>query len=247
MNDIEILQNVTVDGLIVKLPAVELDRLQHDRITQRMNGIGGRWKGGKTEGFVFKNDPVPLLKQIQRGQVIKINGQNQIIELSQEEVEKIILLAEIFEDDKVLVPTAGNGALIDAVHKIHPEMDVDYCELMPENQSMLKHIKNARLVADNILNYEPTSLYDIILANPPCRGNQDIDHIRCMYKMLNPGGRIVSKASKHWEIFDYKEKEKNFKLWLLNHDAQVIDLSKSLFKKASTSIPACIIVLNKPV
>ncbi len=64
----EVLQQCTVEGNIVKLPAVQLERKEYKEVKKQLELIGGKWKGGKTQGFVFEEDPTELLEQISNGE-----------------------------------------------------------------------------------------------------------------------------------------------------------------------------------
>lgn len=68
MNKEEILQQCTVDGLVVKLPEVKLERKLYQEVAKVLELIGGKWKGNKVMGFVFNEDPTELLEQIANGE-----------------------------------------------------------------------------------------------------------------------------------------------------------------------------------
>lgn len=64
----EVLQNCTIEGNIVKLPNEQLDRKLYQEVAKSLELIGGKWKGGKVQGFVFTLDPTELLNQISGGE-----------------------------------------------------------------------------------------------------------------------------------------------------------------------------------
>ncbi len=57
----EILKQCTVEGLVIKLPSDKLPGDKLKAITAKMEAMGGKWKAGKTQGFVFPADPSELL------------------------------------------------------------------------------------------------------------------------------------------------------------------------------------------
>jgi hypothetical protein len=65
-----------------------------------------------------------------------------------------------------------------------------------------------------------------------------------MYEVCKPNGRIVTIASKHWQIASNK-KETEFKQWLDVVGAEVHDIEAGAFKESGTSISACIICIEK--
>ena len=91
----------------------------------------------------------------------------------------------------ILEPSAGRGALIKAINKVLPDKIVDCYEIMELNKTFLNKIPTANLIGSDFLRFNITNLYDKIIANPPFRNNQDIDHIRKMFSCLKEGGNIV--------------------------------------------------------
>lgn len=47
----EVLQQCTVEGNVVKLPAQQLDRKLYQDVAKALQLIGGKWTGGKTQGL----------------------------------------------------------------------------------------------------------------------------------------------------------------------------------------------------
>lgn len=58
---LKILQKCAVEGLIVRIPDELLDRNIYTEVKGHLELIGGKWKGGKTKGFIFEEDPAELL------------------------------------------------------------------------------------------------------------------------------------------------------------------------------------------
>lgn len=245
MNKISILQACTVQGQIVKLPDQQLDRQLYLEVKKALELIGGKWKGGNTQGFVFPNDPTPILHQIANGEKRDIKKEYQFFATPMPLANKLVELAEIEEYDNVLEPSAGQGAIIKAIHRSHPYTFVHYFELMELNRSFLADIPNTEYVNDNFLTVRIPATFHKIIANPPFSKNQDIDHIYKMYECLCPGGRIVSIASKHWQ-FAQGKKECKFKEWLNSVDAEIIDIQSGTFKESGTNVATCIVIINKP-
>src|SRR5690606_25758321 len=112
--------------------------------------------------------------------------------------DKLVDLAKIKELHSVLEPSAGQGAIVHAIHRKFPTNTVHVFELMEPNLKVLNSITNVSLQGKDFLESPVKYLYDRIVANPPFSKNQDIDHIRKMYEHLKPGGRLVSISSTHW-------------------------------------------------
>ena len=61
MQTLEILQKCTIEENTVKLPNIQLERKEYIEVKNKLELIGGKWKGGKIQGFVFATDPSELL------------------------------------------------------------------------------------------------------------------------------------------------------------------------------------------
>ena len=241
----EVLQNCTIQGLIVKLPATQLDRSLYQQVAKSLELIGGKWKGGKIAGFVFNSDPTELLEEISKGGKRNLKKEYQFFATPDDLADDMVFEAQIEPFHKILEPSAGQGAIVKAINRVFPNTKVDCYELMPENQIILKKIKEVEFLGEDFLaDGKKYGEYDRIIANPPFTKNQDIDHIYEMYKCLKVGGRLVSMASKHWQL-STNQKETEFREWLkrVNYDFQEIESGK--FKESGTTIGTVMLIINK--
>ncbi|MBW4557104.1 MAG: class I SAM-dependent methyltransferase [Trichormus sp. ATA11-4-KO1] len=239
----KILQQCTVEGNIVRLPGIQLDRKTYLDVAKKINLIGGKWKGGRVSGFIFEQDPTELLMQIASGENRNLSKEYQFFETPQPLTDKIVALADIKKSHSILEPSAGRGALIKAINKVLPGKTVDCYELMDLNQSFLKKLSIVNLKGADFLQNDGTT-YDRIIANPPFSRNQDIVHIQEMYTLLNSGGRIVSVASTHWQHSNNCS-EKRFKDWLKFVDTKIIPVEAGSFKTSGTNVAAVILLINR--
>lgn len=240
----QVLQDCQVEGMIVKLPSTQLDRNLYMDVAKSLQLIGGKWKGGKTQGFVFNEDPTELLEQIATGEKRNLKKEFQFFGTPDSLADRLVELAEININDRVLEPSAGQGEIIKAINRQYPKMDVECFELMPVNKIFLNKISTAILIGDDFLTVDEPLGFDKIVANPPFNKNQDIDHIRMMYSLLKQKGRLVSISSKHWQQSSNK-KEVAFKNWLKEIKADIIEVDGGEFKESGTIIATVIIVINK--
>jgi hypothetical protein len=239
----DVLKNCTVEGNIVKLPPEQLDRKLYQEVAKALELIGGKWKGGKVFGFVFQSDPTDLLNQIATGEKRNLKKEFQFFATPDSIADYLVKLSDIKDGDAILEPSAGQGAIIEAIYRKNKNVTVFAVELMDVNSMILTkkgfaHEKNDYLQAKTYF------LYNKIIANPPFSMNQDIDHITKMYCDCKPGGRIVTIASKHWQLSNNK-KETTFRNWLKEIDAEIIEIGKGSFKESGTMISSCIIVIDK--
>lgn len=239
----EILKDCKIEGNVVKLPDIELDRKTYIEVTNKLNLIGGKWKGGKIGGFVFDEDPTELLDQISNGESRNIKKEFQFFGTPDKLADRLVELAEIEPGHTILEPSAGQGAIVKAIQRRIPGIKVNAFELMPLNQTFLNKFDNLSLLGTDFLTECNTS-YNRIIANPPFNKNQDIDHILKMYSCLNDGGRLVTVASKHWQHAGNK-KETTFRKWLEDINANILEVPAGEFKESGTTVATCIIVINK--
>ena len=240
----EVLQQCTTEGNVVKLPNVQLDRNEYLEVKKALELIGGKWKGGKVSGFVFQEDPTEYLEQIANGEQRNLKKEFQFFATPDELADRLVGFANPKIDDIILEPSAGQGAIIKAIHRfLGIDVPVYAFELMPLNQSFLEKIVGVRLLGSDFLR-ECDTQFNIIIANPPFAKNQDIEHIQKMYDQLSFGGRLVSIASNHWRQSQNK-KETQFREWLDECDHEVHEIDAGAFKDSGTMVGGCIVIIDK--
>ena len=153
-------------------------------------------------------------------------------------VEKIIDLADIQEDEKVLEPSAGIGNIADKLKEKTKNLDV--VEYM-YNYSELLRMKNHNVVSSDFMQYDKKNYYDKIIMNPPF--SKEIDHIRHAYECLKDGGRIVCITSPHWTFAKDRQSEE-FRNWLDNMTYEIYD---SDIKFEMTGVQYKILVIDKDI
>lgn len=242
----EVLQQCIVEGNNVKLPSVQLDRKQYLDVAKSLELIGGKWKGGKVSAFVFPADPSHLLQQVQGGEKRNLKKEFQFFATPDSLCDELVEHANISSYNSFLEPSAGRGAIINAIHRVCPEVVVDCCELMEINQSFLTELPNTNFICDDFLNLKNVSekKYDRIIANPPFYKNQDIDHVEQMLQHLSEGGRLVTVMSKHWQNSTNK-KETAFRKRLDDLGADIINIDAGAFKESGTQIATCVVIIDK--
>jgi len=238
----DVLKQCTVDGLIVKLPTIQLDRKLYQEVAKSLELIGGNWNR-KSQGFIFKSDPKDLLEQVSTGEKRNLKKEFQFFETPGDLADELVELADIKESDCILEPSAGQGAIIEAILRKLPTANIFAIELMNEN-SLILNDKGFNHQIGDFLKMPNQPVYDKIIANPPFNLGRDILHVKKMYECLKSKGRIVTIMSKHWKLSGNK-KETQFREWLNEVGADIIDVDAGAFKKSGTNIPTCIIVVDK--
>ena len=239
----QVLSNLTVDGNIVRLPDVQLNyKKVYIPVKKKMELIGGKWKGGKIKGFVFDLDPTELIQQISNGEQRNLKKEYQFFATPKELAQILVEMAELQPSDKVLEPSAGQGAIIEAINE--KDCTPDCYELMELNVIKLKQTGfYYNFLGNDFFNHDGRK-YDKIIANPPFSKNQDIDHLKEMYCILNDGGRLVCITSESW-VFGNQKKQIAFRQWLKDVNSYVTEVPKGSFKGSGTMVGGRIVVIDK--
>jgi hypothetical protein len=253
MEVIEILKQCTIEDTVVKLPNITLSREDYLEIKKALELCGGKWKSGKIQGFVFEENPDYLIDLLLSGKQVNLKKEYQAFFTPKELADQVIDLASFnwhetpskILKSRILEPSAGRGALVNALRDRHRDIVVDCYELMDLNASYLKrNVPNANIIGDDFLNHDVNDKYDCIVANPPFSKNQDIIHVTKMIEICKEGGNVVSVMSNHWRNCANK-KEKAFRDLLEQYDHDIIDIPAGSFKESGTNIACCIVVINK--
>lgn len=245
MNTKEILGLCKVEDNKVYLPDIQLDRKQYLDIKKELTSLGGSWKGGKINAFVFNFDPQLLLDKLLNSNKTNIKKTIQFFPTPSHIVDLMLEQIELADDFSILEPSAGQGAIISEIIKQVPNAIIDYCEIEPINVEILKNkFNNINMVGDDFLKLDNTKLYDRIIANPPFAKSQDIIHIRKMFDLLNKNGVLVSVCSTSWFKYKTDKKSTEFKKWLETQDHEIINISSGEFKESGTMIETMILKIK---
>lgn len=241
----DILKRCTFKDNVLYLPQVQLNKKSYATVKQWVEEAGGKWAGGKVQGFTFDFDATRVASVLMQGKRCNLQQDFQFFATPPEVADWLVSLAGDFSPDcKVLEPSAGTGAIIDAIHRVQPDVVVDCYELMPENKEKLSKLDHIRLLGDDFTQAEHPSEYDLIVANPPFSKNQDIRHVMQMYHDLKPGGTVAAITSRHWQQASEKAC-KDFRAFLEEVSAQVYEIEEGAFKKSGTGVGTIAIVINK--
>lgn len=241
---IESLKKCKVEGNTLFLPPISEGMLpNYKEVRQALINAGAKYNKNK---FVFSSDAQPFIDRLTGGESVNIKKQFQWFPTPSDIAAWLVELAEIKSSHTILEPSAGQGAIVKAIHQKFPTLVVDCCELMPENQMVLSRITYSTFICDDFLKIDSdwNNSFDRIIANPPFNKNQDCSHVKKMYECLKPGGRLVSIMSNHWRNSDRK-KETEFKNWFDEVEGEIHEIEAGKFKESGTMISCCIVVINK--
>lgn len=240
----EILRHCTLENNVLKLPQVQFNKKSYAEAKKWIEEAGGSWMGGKVQGFTFPFNAERVFNILHEGKRCNLQQDFQFFATPPEVADWLVMLAGgVHDDEKVLEPSAGTGAIIDAIHRSCPDVIVDCYELMPENKEILAKKDNIRIIGDDFTKCD-VAQYDKIIANPPFSKNQDIRHVRRMYECLNPGGVLAAITGPHWE-FGSESECKDFRQWLEDNGGKKFEIEEGAFKESGTGTKTIAIVINK--
>ncbi len=240
----DVLKHCTFNDNILRLPDVQLNPKSYAEVKKWITEAGGKWNGGKIQGFTFDFDATRVAGILMSGKRCNLKQEFQFFSTPPALAEWLVSLSDVKPGYAVLEPSAGTGAIIKAIHKTCPEVVVDAFELMPENRQTLEKMINVSLVDEDFTQGVPR-LYDRIFANPPFARNQDIRHARMMYDALDPnGGEMCVITSRHWVNAQEKECEQ-FRNWLHEVNAETHEIPNGVFDESGTSVATMAIVIKR--
>lgn len=249
LKDIEtVWQKCSVNDNVLHLPSEQLDRQIYDEVKKQLEAVGGKWTGGKTQGFVFAEttDVNDVLNQLKSGKDYNQEKKDfQFFATPTKVADNVSkCLGKIKDGAKILEPSAGQGALIKAVQRRNKNVKFDAFEAMQENKKVLQKLQNVTIVGDDFLQSDISVKYDYIIANPPFSKNQDVTHVLRMYEHLSCGGRLVAIMSPHWQHSQDKTSQQ-FRDFLQSVGGVVHEIDEGAFAESGTNIKTYFVVIDK--
>lgn len=233
------ISKMTANGNRLELPQDE-HFANYAQVKKCLITAGGKYKRC---GFEFQEDAQIIKDRLIGGEAINDKKKFQFFATPEPLAKHLIDIAQVTYACRTLEPSAGQGAISNLLR--HYSADCVVVELMPQNATALTRQGYKVHEADFLsLSDKEIGTFDRIVANPPFTRNQDIDHIKHMYSLLNPNGRLVSVASKSW-TFGSQKKQVAFREWLDELDSEIIEVPAGAFKESGTSISAVIVVIDK--
>ena len=112
--------------------------------------------------------------------VAEIRAESQLFVTPAPVCDRLVTLAEISNRDHILEPSAGTGAILQAIR------DTALVRYLREN------FNGVRVQCGDFMEWQPVQYYSRIIMNPPFIHGQDIRHILRAFSLLRPGGVLVA-------------------------------------------------------
>lgn len=156
--------------------------------------------------------------------------------------EQMIRLARLSPGDVVLEPSAGSGAIADAIRDLQPEVTLRCIEWHASLQAILR-AKGHSVVADDFLAYSAGG-WDAIIQNPPFEKGQAMTHVKHAHKLLAEGGYLVSVVPEGC-FFNSAKRYGEFRDWLEFVGYEQVSLPRDAFKGSGSGAMARLIVIER--
>lgn len=107
---------------------------------------------------------------------------------------------------KVLEPSCGEGAMMDALHATGKRLQVTGVECHPGRADAAR-AKGHHVQTANFLQIAPSPIFDVVMMNPPFYGRHYQKHVEHARKFLKPGGTVyailpITAATDHGYIHE---------------------------------------------
>ncbi len=162
-------------------------------------------------------------------------------------IRQMLELAEIPPAAHVLEPSCGKGDILDSLRESHPDATVTALELNQALSDVLS-AKGHRVEFSGFL--EHGGEYDRIIMNPPFEKGQDAEHVQHAYRLLRPGGRLVSVMSEG-PFFRSDKNSEQFREWFAGVAGESEQLPEDSFRGVEafreTGVRTRLVAIDKPI
>lgn len=253
-----VLTAATCSGDRVTLPAVKLEPPVYAEVNEVLVRLGGKWKrtgkpypDGTPKGVhVFPYDPEPLLCGVVEAGQMPPKNPTAFFPTPAPVVARLLELVgipeRVREDFRVLEPSAGTGAIADAVREAAPSAHLALVEVLGINAATLRAKGHAVHECD-FLDFDRRAPYDAIPMNPPFALDGDktawVTHVERAWEHLADGGELAAVVPSALSFHSGKR--------IAALRARVLEvggwerLPDGAFKESGTGVNTCILYMAK--
>ncbi len=236
---LDVLKQSRCEGNQLHLPR-QLPRELYVQTAKIIELFGGKWNRSFA-AHMFNGDCAERVDEaVIAGEVTDFQKLYQFYETPPELCRRMVAMAEVREGHKVLEPSAGKGAILKALPQRVHRTAVELNPLMVDVVAYADRVHFGDFLRTN----GELGMFERIIANPPFRGGQDVDHVRHMFGLLKPGGVIVTVMSPAWQ-YRADRKHSEFRDWLEQLDHGVENLPEGTFKSSGTNVRALLVTIRK--
>jgi len=202
--------------------------------------LGGKWNRS-AGAHLFEADCAERVDEaVIAGEVTDFQKLYQFYETPSDLARRMVAVADVREGARVLEPSAGKGAIL---RELPPGV---HCTAVELNPAMMSYLGQAQAVhcGDFLQCNGELGLFNAVIANPPFRNGQDVEHVRHMHDLVKPGGTVVTITSPAWQ-YRTDRKHSEFRTWLETLDHEVENLPEGTFNSSGTNVRSLLITIRK--
>lgn len=226
----------------------QLERNLYTAVNKVLEAAGGKWNR-KTKAHLFEGDAADAMEQIILTGEIGIPQELGWFPSPPPVVKRLIELAEIKEGMRAFEPSAGEGAIVQAMQAAGAL--VWACEIEAKRAAKVGQMlypEGACTVGDFLSMHPPKpadAILDRVVMNPPFAKKADIKHVTHALRFLKPGGRLVSVMSAGIQFRTDKDFVAFFDLMGQQKSFRCEGLPDGSFKSSGTGVNTVIVVVDK--
>lgn len=161
-------------------------------------------------------------------------------------VDALVRDLRVEPTSRVLEPSAGEGAIVDALLRFG--CVVDAVEIDPGRVSRIRANPRLTVIPANFLRLAPRAEYDAVVMNPPFCGTHWMEHVVHAFEFLRPGGVLRAVLPATAEVAE-TAKHEAFRAWASKRASSSWRMFTSLpsesFASSGTRISTVILELHR--
>jgi len=218
----------------------QLERGLYSRLDKTLKAAGGKWNT-KAKAHLFESDAADAIENIIMTGEVTVPQDFGYFPTPPPVVEKLLELGQISKGMVALEPSAGRGAIAEALEAAG--LVVDCVELLPENAQHLHSAGYRSVHLGDFLTVEPAPQYDRVVMNPPFdKKRSDIHHVLHALKFLKPRGLLVA-VMPTGVMFREDALSRDFRGIVSAHAGSIVNLPDASFKTSGTLVSTCITII----